>query len=108
MKDHLRQRDPATLPTQNDQPAGQGWLKRLTGTVNYVVVIIFLGAWITGFIFLNQYLSTVLSGNLLTDLNCISFFGGLILAFLISAIASGLLRRFFWKSSSKSNTDSKN
>ncbi len=76
----------------------RNWFGRLMGTANFVVVIIFLGAWITAFIFLNQYLATILTGNLLISLNCLSFFGGLIFAFLIAAIAGNLLRRFFWKS----------
>ncbi len=95
-------------PERKGQSPSQNWLGRLIGTLNFVVVIIFLGAWITGFIFLDQYLSTTLSGNMLNNLICISFFGGLILAFLIAAVASSLLRRFFWKSSVSHQANTKN
>ena len=94
-------------PDEQKQAPKHGWLRRLLGTLNFMVVIIFLGAWIAAFIFLDQYLTTVLSGNILTDLTCISFFGGLIFAFLIAAIASNLLRRFFWKFSSTSRNNVK-
>ncbi len=97
-KGGVRQETHEDTPDPQTQSPKRGWLSRLMGTANFAVVIIFLGAWITAFIFLNQYLDSVLSGTLLVNLNCISFFGGLIVAFLIAAIASSLLRRFFWKS----------
>lgn len=89
-------------------PRERSWLGRLAGTLNFVVVIIFLGAWITTFIFLNQSLSaSTISGNLLTDLSCVSFFGGLIIAFIIAAIANNLLSRFLWKFPFYRHKDSK-
>ncbi len=78
-------------------------------TLNFVVMIIFLGVWITGFIFLDQYLNaSSLPGNVLTNLSCLSFFGGLIIALLIAAIAGNLLRRFLWKPTSSGHSDLRN
>lgn len=105
---HSHGRIPQESRDYGNETMGQGWLSRLLATLNFVVVIIFLGAWITAFIFLNQYFASILSGDLLTSLTCISFFGGLILAFLVAATASSLLHRLFWKSSIFHRSDVKN
>ncbi len=74
------------------------WFGRLNNALTFMVAILFLGAWMTGFVLLEDRFSVAsLSRNILTDLNCIVFFGGLALAIFISALVSNLLRRFLWK-----------
>lgn len=80
---------------QKDPAASSSWLHRFLNSLNYLVAIVFLAAWITAFLLLKEYLSTLsLPGSVLTDLSCLGFFGGLIVAFLVAGIAGNLLHRF--------------
>ncbi len=74
------------------------WFGRMINALTFTIVILFLGAWITGFVLLEDHFAIEkLPANLLTNLNCIIFFGGLALAIFVGALASNLLRRFFWR-----------
>jgi hypothetical protein len=41
--------------------------------------------------------SQTLTGNVLTNMTCIVFFGGLLVALFVGALAGNFLRRTFWK-----------
>jgi hypothetical protein len=62
------------------------------------MVVFFLGMWITIFLLLKDVLfSHALSGNVFTNLTCFVFFGGLVVALFVGALAGNFLRRTFWK-----------
>lgn len=91
----------------SDQPAtgGQEYPEmarsctgRILSALTFIAIIIFLGLWITVFLLLKDRLFVdVLSGNFLTNLTCITFFGGLVIAIFIGGLAGNFLRREFWK-----------
>ena len=57
-----------------------------------------LGLWITAFLLLKDRLFTeTLAENVLTNLTCLTFFGGLVVAIFVGALAGNFLRRTFWK-----------
>ena len=88
----------ATLGSQNDPVLERSWAGRIVSALTLIIVIICLGLWITVFLLLKDRLFTdALSGNILTDLTCITFFGGLIIAVFVGALAGNFLRRTFWK-----------
>jgi hypothetical protein len=71
---------------------------RVVSALTFIVVVFCLGMWITVFLLLKDRLFTqAFSGNLLTNLTCIVFFGGLVVAFFVGALAGNFLRRAFWK-----------
>ena len=84
--------------SQSDWTLEQSCAGRIVSALTFIVIIICLGLWITAFILLKDRLSTgTLAGNVLTDLTCIIFFGGLTVAVFVGALAGNLLRRTFWK-----------
>jgi len=87
-----------TVTSQADRALEHSCLGRIISALTFIVVIFCLGLWITAFILLKDQLFTeTLSGSILTNLTCITFFGGLVIAIIIGALAGNLLRRFFWK-----------
>jgi hypothetical protein len=71
---------------------------RVVNALTYILVLMFLGIWIASFILItNDVFSHVLSGNILTNLSCLIFFGGLILSISFGAVAGKFLTRFYWK-----------
>jgi hypothetical protein len=71
---------------------------RVISALTFIVVVFCLGLWITVFLLLkDQLFMETLSGNVLTNLTCIIFFGGLIIAVFVGALAGNFLRRTFWK-----------
>jgi len=71
---------------------------RVVSALTFIVVVSCLGMWITLFLLLKDRLLTqAFSGDVLTNLTCIMFFGGLVVAFFIGALAGNFLRRTFWK-----------
>jgi hypothetical protein len=71
---------------------------RIVNALTFIVVIFCLGLWITTFLLLKDRLSTeTISGNIFTNLTCISFFGGLAVAIFVGALAGNLLRQMFWR-----------
>ena len=70
---------------------------RLVNALRFLIIIFFLGLWITAFLLIRDRLFLEkFSGNVLTDLTCITFFGGLVAAFFIGTLAGNFLRRAFW------------
>jgi hypothetical protein len=45
----------------------------------------------------DQLVTETISGNSLIDLTCLVFFGGMVMAIIVGALAGNLLRRAFWK-----------
>jgi len=71
---------------------------RVINALNYILIIIFMGLWITAFILLKDKLGLQpLSDNMFTNLTCIGFFGGLVVALFMGELAGNFLRRAFWK-----------
>ena len=84
--------------TQADRALERTCAGRLINTMAFVVVIFCLGLWITAFLLLkDRLLGETLGGNLLTNLTCLTFFGGLVIAMLTGAWIGNFLRRMFWK-----------
>ncbi len=87
-----------TVANQTDRALEHSCLGRIISALTFIVVIICLGLWITAFILLRDRLfAETLSGSILTNLTCIIFFGGLVIAIIVGALAGNLLRRAFWK-----------
>ena len=71
---------------------------RIVSALTFIIVIACLGMWIIIFLLVKDHLSMqTLSGNVLSNLTCIMFFGGLVLAFFVGTMAGNFLRRSFWK-----------
>lgn len=87
-----------TAATHADRALEHSCAGRVVSALTFIVVVFCLGMWITAFILLKDQLFTkTLSGNVLTNLTCIVFFGGLVVALFIGAMAGNFLRRAFWK-----------
>jgi hypothetical protein len=83
---------------QADQALEHSCAGRVVNALTFIVVIICLGLWISFFLIMkDELLPTTLSENLFTNLTCIIFFGGLVSAFFVGALAGNFLRRAFWK-----------
>jgi hypothetical protein len=71
---------------------------RAINALTFIVVIACLGMWITAFLVLkDQLFPQTVSATVLTNLTCLTFFGGLIAAVFIGALAGNFLRRTAWK-----------
>jgi hypothetical protein len=71
---------------------------RILSALTFIVVIICLGLWITAFLlFKDHLLIETLSGKILTNLTCLTFFGGLVITIFVGALAGNFLRRTFWE-----------
>jgi hypothetical protein len=87
-----------TFSNQNDLVLEHSCAGRVQNALTFIVIIICLGLWITFFVTVKDRLFTgTLSGNILTNLTCLTFFGGLVLAIFVGALAGNFLRRIFWK-----------
>jgi hypothetical protein len=87
-----------TAVSQADRALEHGCAGRVINTLTFIMVIVCLGLWITGFLLLRDSLfSQALSGNVFTNLTCVVFFGGLVVALFAGALAGNFLRRVFWK-----------
>jgi len=87
-----------TVTSQADRALEHTCAGRVVNALTFIVVVICLGLWITAFILLNdQLFLETFSGNLLTNINCIVFFGGLVISLFIGALAGNFLRRAFWR-----------
>jgi hypothetical protein len=81
------------LPTLDHSCAG-----RILSAVTFITIIVSLGLWITAFLLLKDHLSaSTLSYTILTNLTCLTFFGGLVIALFVGALAGNSLKRAFWK-----------
>ena len=87
-----------TVSSQADRALEHSCAGRVVSALSFIVIIFCLGLWITAFLLLKDQLFTeTLSGNILTDLTCLTFFGGLGIAIIVGALAGNFLRRIFWK-----------
>lgn len=83
--------------TQVDRALGHTCAGRVINALTFIMIIFFLGLWITGFLLIKEYNFTqFLSLNRLTDLNCLIFFGGLVTTIFIATLVGNFLRRTFW------------
>ena len=87
-----------TFASQADWTLERTCAGRIINTLTFLVVILCLGLWITAFLLLkDQLFAKTLTGSLLTDLTCLTFFGGLVIAILTGALVGNIVRRLFWK-----------
>ena len=87
-----------TFASQADRALERTCAGRIINTLTFLVMILCLGLWITAFLLLKDQLFVgKLTGSLLTDLTCLTFFGGLVIAILVGALIGNFLRRLFWK-----------
>jgi hypothetical protein len=101
MKERFHQswRSGKTPINGRDESAHEGSIAgRILSTLTLFPIIICLGLWITAFLlFKDRILAGSLYGNILTDLTCAVFFGGMLIAVFAGALAGNLLRRFLWE-----------
>jgi hypothetical protein len=84
--------------SQADRALAHTCAGRVVSALTFIMELFFLGLWITSFLlFYDRLFAQTLSRNVLTNLTCLVFFGGLVLACIIGAMAGNFLRRFFWK-----------
>lgn len=94
----LRRLGRGVIPDQVDWSLERSCAGRITNALTLIVIIICLGLWITAFLLLKDRLFTeTLAGNIFTDLTCLTFFGGLVIAIFVGALAGNFLRRSAWK-----------
>ena len=87
-----------TFASQTDRALERTCAGRIINTLTFLIVILCLGLWITAFLLLkDQLFAKTLTGSLLTNLTCLTFFGGLVIAILVGALVGNFLRRLFWK-----------
>jgi hypothetical protein len=87
-----------TVTSQADQALAHSCAGRVVNALTLIVVVICLGLWITAFLLLKDRLfAQTLTGSILTNLTCLTFFGGLVLAWLAGTLIGNFLRRLFWK-----------
>ncbi len=87
-----------TAVRQADRALEHTCAGRVVSALTFIVVVFCLGLWITVFLLLKDQLFTqTFSGNVLTNLTCIVFFGGLVVALFVGALLGNFLRRAFWK-----------
>lgn len=87
-----------TAASQADRALEHTCAGRVVSALTFIMIVFCLGLWITVFLLLKDKLFTqILSGNVLTNLTCIVFFGGLVVALFVGSLAGNFLRRAFWK-----------
>jgi len=87
-----------TIRSQDDPVLENSCGERILSALTFIIVIVCLGLWITAFLLLKDHLfAENFSGNILTNLTCLTFFGGLVIAIFVGALAGNSLRRTFWK-----------
>jgi len=87
-----------TAASQADRALEHSCAGRVVSAITFIVVVFCLGLWITFFLLLREKMFTqTLSSYLLTNVSCLVFFGGLVVALFIGALVGNFLRRAFWK-----------
>lgn len=87
-----------TAASQADRALEHTCAGRVVSALTFIVIVFCLGLWITAFILFNdRLLSDTFTGNVLTNVTCIVFFGGLVVSLFVGALAGNFLRRAFWK-----------
>jgi len=101
MKDlinRLRSLSSGAVPGQADWALERSCAGRIINALTFIIVIVCLGLWITTFLLLkDRVFSKTLAETTLTNLTCITFFGGLVVTIFVGALAGNFLRRTFWK-----------
>ena len=76
----------ASLDNQNDPEMKRSCAGRIISTLRFIVLIICLGLWIAAFALLqDRFSAQTVSGNILTNLKCLTFFGGLVIAIFVGS-----------------------
>lgn len=71
---------------------------RVVSALTFSSVVVCLGLWITGFLVFRQSgIQASVSSSQFTDLSCVTFFGGLVVAMGVGAMLGNFLRRVLWK-----------
>jgi hypothetical protein len=87
-----------TASSQTNRALEHTCAGRVISALTFIMVLFSLGLWVTAFLQLKDQLFTqTLSGNVFTNLTCLFFFGGLIVALFVGAMAGNFLRRIFWR-----------
>ena len=83
---------------RNEPSLERSYGRRLLRAVTFITITLFLALWVTLFLLMKDRLFVeTLSGNVLTNLTCVIFFGGLVIAIILGALAGNFLRRAFYK-----------
>jgi hypothetical protein len=73
-------------------------LGRVISALTFIAIVLCLVLWITGFLlFRDSGIQKSVSAAIYTNLSCIIFFGGLVIAIGIGAMLGNLVRRTLWK-----------
>jgi hypothetical protein len=87
-----------SISSQNDPELERSCTGRIVRALTFITIIIFLGLWITVFLVVKERFGTEAQpGNSLTNLTCLTFFGGLVIVLFAGGLAGNLLRRASWK-----------
>jgi hypothetical protein len=82
---------------QKDKVLGHPYAGRVINAITYILVVICLGIWIAIFLVVkNDWNLQPLAGNILTNLTCLVFFGGLVVSLTVGTLIGNFLRRLFW------------
>jgi len=73
-------------------------LGRVVSALTFLAVVVCLALWITGFLlFRDSSVQQEVSASIYTNLSCLVFFGGLVIAIWIGAMLGNFVRRTLWK-----------
>jgi hypothetical protein len=73
-------------------------LGRVISALTFIAVVACLALWITAFLlFRDSSIKQSVSATIYTNLSCITFFGGLVLAIGVGAMVGNLVRRMLWR-----------
>jgi hypothetical protein len=83
---------------QFDPELKRSCLGRLASISTFIFIITCVGVWITGFLLLRDTpaMQSIPPGWL-DQVYCLAFFGGLVLAILVSGLGGNMLRRALWR-----------
>ena len=83
---------------QFDPELKRSCLGRLASISTFIFIIICIGLWITGFLLLRETPTMQsIPPAWLDQITCLAFFGGLVLAILVSGLGANMLRRALWR-----------
>ena len=83
---------------QFDPELKRSCLGRLASISAFIFIITCVGLWITGFLLLRDTPAMqAVPAGWLDQVNCLAFFGGLVLAILVSGLGGNMLRRTLWR-----------
>ncbi len=83
---------------QIDPALKRSCLGRLASSLTLLFIVLALGIWLTFFVLYRDSLpADSAQRNLLDNMTCLLFFGGLTLAILLASLGGNLLRRALWQ-----------